>query len=101
MRIAFYVIFGYAIVNFIYCVSRFPTHSKLEETASPSVIRTFSGHWMIFYAAGFGMLYSRIRAPQFYRDRTCPNGHSVGPMARFCPECGAEIPDSMGRSQFP
>ncbi len=93
MRRTLYVVFGYAIFNFILFILSTTSHPKPTGTAPPSVIRGFSGHWMVFYGAAFATLYSVIHAPQLFRERKCPQGHSVAPTTRFCPECGYAFPD--------
>jgi hypothetical protein len=92
MRYALYVLFAYAVINFIFFASSAPQHTALGSTAPPSMIRGFSGHWMVFYAAAFTILYSRIRAPELFMKRYCANGHQVAPTARFCPDCGQAVP---------
>ena len=99
MRRGFYVLFGYAILNFIVFFATTANQSKQQTgDAPPSVVRGFSGHWMIFYGAAFAVLYSRIHAPQLYRERRCSQGHAVSPTARFCPECGYEFPNETGNA---
>jgi len=66
--------------------------------APPSVVRGFSGHWMIFYGAAFAVLYSRIHAPELYRERKCPQGHTASPTARFCSECGYDFSNEAGNA---
>ena len=95
MRRALYVVFGYAVFNFILFILSTSTHPKPTGTAPASVIRGFSGHWMVFYGAAFATLYSVIHAPYLFHDRKCPQGHSVAPTARFCPECGYAFPDPL------
>jgi hypothetical protein len=97
MRYGLFVLFGYAIFNFILFISVAPAHTQqFGNTPPPSVLRGFSGHWMIFYAAAFAILYCRIHAPQLYKVRKCPNGHVVSPAARFCPDCGCAVPNAVG-----
>ena len=98
MRRSLYILVGYAVLNFVYFAATAPSHrGRLSEGAAPpSVIRGFSGHWMVFYGVAFAVLYSRIYAPHLYRDRKCPHGHSVSPLARFCPECGSAVSDASG-----
>ena len=80
MRSAVYVLFGYAILNFVFFMGSVGSQSKHLGAAPPAaVVRGFSGHWMVFYAVAFAVLYSRIRAPQLYQVRRCPNGHVAGP----------------------
>jgi len=84
MRTAFYVIFAYGIINFILGIALGPD-SEADQ------FRLFSGHWMIFYFAGFAMLWSAAQlstAP----TPTCPRGHECSPFARFCEECGEPLP---------
>jgi len=95
MRRALYVVFAYAVLNFIvFMASTMSQHSHPTGEAPPVVIRGFSGHWMVFYGAAFAVLYSRIHASRLYRNRKCPQGHAVSPLARFCPECGSVISDA-------
>jgi hypothetical protein len=93
MRRTLYAVIGYAILNFILFIYSTTGHPKPTGPAPLSVIRGFSGHWMIFYGVAFATLYSFIHAPQLYCERKCPNGHVVSPSAKFCPECGHGFPD--------
>jgi hypothetical protein len=99
MRLGLSVFFIYAIINFAIFI--IPTIGQPKQPAeivpSPAVVRGFSGHWMFFYSAAFGILYSRINAPQIYRDRKCPQGHKVSPTATFCPECWHDFSNEMGK----
>jgi len=77
MRRALYVLFAYAILNFIVFIATTASQPKRQTSdAPPSVVRGFSGHWMVFYAAAFGILYSRIHSPQLIATGKCPNGHA-------------------------
>jgi hypothetical protein len=97
MRRAMYGLFGYAILNFVISfVATAPERKHPQDPASASIVRGFSGHWMIFYGAAFAVLYSRIHAPQFYRARRCPQGHDASPVDRFCSKCGYEFPEESG-----
>lgn len=67
MRRACHVLFCYAIVNFVVCL----VVASLDESeprrdgggeVEPDAMRLFSGHWMVFYAAAFAVLYSRVCA---------------------------------------
>ena len=95
MRVSLYVLFGYAIFNFVLFLASNPPRQSIYD-APLSTIRGLSGHWMLFYGAAFAVLYSRIRAPQLYQPHKCPQGHLVSPMARFCPECGYAFPVAAG-----
>ena len=97
MRKAFYVLFAYAILNFILFMFTTMNGPQSVGDAPPSAVRGFSGHWMIFYGAAFATRYSAIHAPHLVRDRKCPNGHAVGPDVNFCPECGYAFPGEQGR----
>jgi hypothetical protein len=101
MRRGLYGLFAYAIINFaIFMVTTSHQMKSQAGAAPPSVIRGFSGHWMVFYGAAFVLLYSRVNAPELYCERKCPNGHSVPPLARFCPECGYAFPESVSGTQI-
>jgi hypothetical protein len=92
MRRAFYILCGYAVLSFIQFVgARTDEPRRPIDDASPSTVRGVSGHWMIFYAAAFCTLYSRVRAPHLYMERICPQGHKAAPTAKFCSECGHEF----------
>jgi hypothetical protein len=92
MRQGAYALFGYAILNFVFFLATTAGESKQPAgDPPPSAIRGFSGHWMIFYAVAFCTLYSRVHAPHLYRERTCPQGHTASPTARYCSECGHEF----------
>jgi hypothetical protein len=92
MRGGLYVLFAYAILNFLLYLSSNPPKQSTDDAPLPA-IRGFAGHWMLFYGAAFAILYSRIHAPQLYQPRTCPLGHVVSPAAQFCPDCGYAFPD--------
>jgi hypothetical protein len=64
MRRAITIVFAYAIVNFFVFMASTMGHPKPTGTAPPSVIRGFSGHWMIFYAVAFVSYYSAIARPR-------------------------------------
>jgi hypothetical protein len=100
MRRGLYALFGYAIFNFVVFIATTASQPKHQAGgAPPSGVRGFSGHWMIFYGAAFAILYSRIHAPQLYRERKCPKGHAVSPTARFCSECGFDFSTATGNAQ--
>jgi hypothetical protein len=89
MRTALYIIFGYAILNFVLFMATAPSHPPPQGDPPPEVVRGFSGHWMIFYGAAFAILYSASVIGYSGMDRKCPNGHSVAIIAKFCAESGA------------
>ncbi|RYD77192.1 MAG: zinc ribbon domain-containing protein [Verrucomicrobiaceae bacterium] len=98
MRRGFYVLFGYAILNFVVLAATTGRQPKQpSDSTRPFVVRIFSGHWMVFYGAAFAILYSRLHAPDLYRERKCPNGHAVSPTARFCSECGYDFTNKVER----
>jgi hypothetical protein len=92
MRRSVYVLFGYAIFNFILFMATMHGNKPTGD-APPSVVRGFSGHWMVFYGAAFATLYSAIYSPHLYRERKCPQGHTASPTARYCSDCGYMFPN--------
>jgi len=90
-------LFAYALGNFIYFVATVPKkgspEARQQGPAPPQVVRGFSGHWMIFYGAGFTMLWSAWMERREATLRRCPNGHAVPPLVTQCPTCGAVVPD--------
>lgn len=95
MRRALNVLIGYAVLNFaVFIVTSVGESAQPVGDAPPSVIRGFSGHWMVFYGTAFAVLYSRIHAPHLYRERRCPEGHQASALARFCSECGFDFSKS-------
>lgn len=100
MRRSLYVLFGYAMLNFIlfFVTTAGQPRKDHQNSSSPEVIRGFSGHWMIFYGVAFAIFYSRIHSPELYRERKCPQGHSSAPTARFCSECGHDFSDDTGNA---
>jgi len=93
MRKAVYGLFAYAIVNFVFFIGKAPGRgAPLAGGGTPAVIvRGFSGHWMIFYAVSFAVLYSYLHADETDDARRCVNGHRVSAVARFCEACGAPV----------
>jgi hypothetical protein len=94
MRTALYILFGYAILNFVLFFAATAGQPQPEGDAPPEVVRGFSGHWMVFYGAAFATLYSASVIGYSGMDRRCPNGHSVTITAKFCEECGAALEPS-------
>jgi hypothetical protein len=95
-----YVLFGYAVLNFVVFMAATISQPKQRTGESSSfVVRGFSGHWMVFYGAAFAVLSFRIHAPQLYRERKCPQGHDVSPAARFCSDCGYDFSDDTGNAR--
>jgi len=95
MRNAMTVLGAYAILNFGYFIVTSPRKGSAEANrnpASPKVVRGFSGHWMIFYGAGFSMLWCSWKERRAALERRCPNGHAVPQLVPCCPTCGAVLP---------
>ena len=93
MRKMTYGFFGYAIVNFaIFMFSTINHPGSNSGAPTPAVLRGFSGHWMAFYSAALSTLYSATRVKDADAGRRCQNGHLVSPMAKYCEECGASVP---------
>jgi hypothetical protein len=76
MSRALQVVSVYAVVNFILFMLGTAGHPKPVGPAPASVLRGFSGHWMLFYGAAFTTLYSAIKAPHLWRRGKEPKGHS-------------------------
>ncbi|MDQ6628573.1 MAG: zinc ribbon domain-containing protein [Pseudomonadota bacterium] len=91
MRRGLYMLFAYAILNFVIFMVGGTHGGQSGGAPMASEVRGFSGHWMMFYAAAFAILYSAVHAPHLLRDRKCANGHAVAPTAQFCPECGSRL----------
>jgi len=94
MKYLTYFFFGYAILNFVLFVIMDISDGsgKGSGSGTPSnVYRGFSGHWMAFYCVAMAILYSAIHVKEHDEARRCPNGHPVGPSAKFCEECGTKI----------
>ena len=89
MRYMLYGFFGYAFVNFAYFILVAPKGGS--GPMPPAVVRGFSGHWMAFYSTAAAVLYSAKHINERDQGRTCANGHSVGPLARFCEQCGQVV----------
>jgi hypothetical protein len=53
-----YAFGAYAMFNFFYCMQFVPTKGSHGEELPESVIRMFSGHWMLFFFAAFVMLWT-------------------------------------------
>jgi len=93
MRMAAKVLIGYVILNFVYfmATSARGGGGHYSGAAPPSVIRGFSGHWMLFYGVAFMTLYSVGRKPALLGQRVCRNGHTVASTDNFCPVCGESL----------
>src|SRR5690606_678263 len=91
MRYAGYALFAYAIANFIWFMVTTGSQPQPEGDAPPSVVRGFSGHWLIFYGAAFTILFSAYRNPRLLKKLKCSNGHDVLAVDTFCPTCGSKI----------
>jgi hypothetical protein len=91
MRLAAKVLIGYVIVNFVYFMATSGQRVHSSGAAPPSVIRGFSGHWMLFYGVAFMTLYSVSRKPALLGQRVCGNGHTVASTDNFCPVCGESL----------
>jgi hypothetical protein len=89
MCYAVYALFAYAIANFALVFTT--SGPQPEGDAPPSVIRGFSGHWMVFYGAAFATLLSAYLKPALLKKQKCSKGHDVSSTDVFCPKCGSEI----------
>jgi hypothetical protein len=93
MRYMVYGFFGYALLNFVVFMAAGP-RAGAAGPMPPIVVRGFSGHWMAFYSAAAAALYSATHAAERDKARRCVNGHAVGPLARFCEQCGLAVIDA-------
>jgi hypothetical protein len=91
MKVLQKVVLIYAVANFLYFMLMSGS-SKSTEAFDPSVIRGFSGHWLIFYGAAFSTFYSLHRRPDLLNGRECPMGHAMSHDAEYCSTCGAHAP---------
>jgi len=89
-RYFMYGLFGYALINFAIFILRTMGAPRTGGLSEEVNLIGFSGHWMVFYAAALGVLWSFARAEAQSVPR-CPNGHSVGADSKFCKECGCPI----------
>ena len=88
MRYMVYGFFGYAVVNFLFFMTKAPSGGSGANP--PAVVwRGFSGHWMAFYSAALAILYSAARAED--TSPRCTNGHVALPNAAYCPRCGQPV----------
>jgi hypothetical protein len=92
-----YGFFAYALLNFAYffntTVGAGAKHSGPVDAATH---RGFSGHWMAFYSVAMSVLYSSTRIRSLDAARECVQGHSVGPLAKFCEKCGSPLRSPSG-----
>jgi hypothetical protein len=98
MKRGFYFVFGYAF--FADFVLPLIYGGGMDSAANSA--RGMSAIALVFYSTAACVLYSATRASQFDQSRRCANGHSVGPVAKHCEECGAPVvPASSGSTQNP
>lgn len=83
----FYVIFYYAIGNFLVFWSRGMFGSAKPDKGPPW--QGFSGHWLIFYGAAAAMLYSSLHS--YTHEWVCTNGHLAEANDKFCRECAQPV----------
>ena len=96
MRYMTYGFFIYALVNFAIFFYVAPVGKQIGGVPPASVWRGFSGHWMVFYAAGLAILTTAYRRGISNLEQRCPNGHSVGLDDKFCSTCGMPITEQRG-----
>ena len=85
MRRALWIIFGYAWVGFF--ALPFLYGGGMDSPANGA--RSMSAVLLIFFLIPVAVLYSATQAKRFDGIGRCPNGHSIPPLAKYCPECGA------------
>jgi len=90
MRTMTFGFLGYAFVNFAwFWISSVASGSRRVPEASQ--LRGFSGHWMAFYSLALATLYSASHIEEVDAGRRCLQGHVVGPLAKFCEQCGSPV----------
>ena len=82
------VLLGYTVVNFAIFMYLAGDQGPDKELIA---FRGFSGHWMVFYGAAAGILYSATRPHLRELGPRCPMGHPVSPAAKFCEQCGSGV----------
>jgi hypothetical protein len=90
MKYMVYGFFGYAMLNFVVFLANAPPQGG-SGPMPPIVVPGFSGHWMAFYSAAMALLYSAAHVKDRDAGRRCPQGHTVGPLAQFCEQCGQPV----------
>lgn len=89
MQYMVYGFFGYAFLNFAIFLATAPKGGS--GPMPPVMVRGFSGHWMAFYSTAAAVLYSATHVSDRDKGRRCANGHTVGPLAQFCEQCGQAV----------
>ena len=92
MRLLGYSVAAYVVVNFIYFMATSSGKAHYTGSPPPSVIRGFSGHWMLFYGMAFMTLYSVKAKPGLLGRVVCSNGHAIASTDQFCRVCGEARP---------
>jgi succinate-acetate transporter protein len=90
MRYLFYFFFGYALLNFVLVTIAAPRGGS--DLTPMQGVRGITGHVMAFYSAQSAVLYSAATL-WGQPPRCCPEGHPIGPLAKFCDQCGRPIVD--------
>jgi Na+/H+ antiporter NhaD/arsenite permease-like protein len=85
MRRALWIILGYAWIGFF--ALPFFYGGGMDSTGNQA--RCMSAALLMFYLIPAAVLYSATRVKRFDETRRCLNGHSIPPLAKYCPECGA------------
>lgn len=84
MRLAIWIIFAYAWIGFF----GFTFLYGGARESHVNNIRGLSAILLTFYSIPVAILYSATRFRRFDESRRCLNGHRIGPLAKFCEECG-------------
>jgi hypothetical protein len=91
MHYAGYALAAYALANFLWFIATNQSQDHLKNVNAASVIRAFSGHWLVFYGAAFAIFYSAYRNPRLLLRQRCPDGHDISASDVFCPTCGKKL----------
>jgi len=86
MRITLWTVCGY---SWLMALSPLLVHGRDDSQLAGA--RSLSGVMLGFYAIAVGVLYSSTQTALIDEGRLCLNGHRVGPLAKFCDECGAPV----------
>lgn len=83
MRNLCIAVFIYGFISFFFGISML---DNLPEDWGDT--RIFTGHYLIFYGAGFAIMFSIFNKPDIMQPIRCPLGHEMGVDDEYCAMCG-------------